>query len=111
VGNGTHSIGQSSRLRVKFDKPPNDLAVFVKFTSSRPQRVVLSANGRVIGHMSLPGSEVEVEARFLVSREVAGLQESLEIEFEYPDAFLPNPRTSDTHRRAVRLLEFRVEPS
>jgi hypothetical protein len=33
----------------------------------------------------------------------------LEIELSYPDAILPNPRTSDVYKQAIRLVSFRLE--
>jgi hypothetical protein len=109
VGNGTHSMGTSSRLRVRLDVPPDNLRLVVEFTSSGPQRVTVSANGTAIGSVSLPGSDKVVLSRFPIARQLATMEKALDIEFAYPDAFLPNQRTSDVHSRAVRLLSFKLE--
>ena len=111
VGNGTHSIGESSRLRVRLDGEPRELELTLKLTSTKPQTVQVSANGAPVGQMSLPGSDAGFEGSFRIREEVVGPRTSLDVELSYPDAIPPGPRASEIYKRAVRLLSFRLSPA
>ncbi len=111
VGNGTHSKGESSRLRVALEEQHSDLDLTLHLVASKPQTVRVTANGTDIGKISVPGGDRQLAARFRVPKELARRGKSLEIELYYPDGILPNLRASNVHKRAIHLLSFRLEPA
>lgn len=113
AGDGTHSVGTTSRLRVRTPPAEGGLVLKLEMTAVLPpeqpqQRVRVSINGLPAGQATLVGSAPQM-ASFPVPA-AASRDDLLEIEFEYPDAFLPAPRISETRKRAIKLLSFALEP-
>jgi hypothetical protein len=113
VGDGTHSIGTSSRLKLDIPPDAGDLILTVEATAARiaPQRVIVSANGRKLGEFTAESSTVATSASFAVPAEVSAQGDALAISLTYPDAFLPRPRASEIDSRAIKLLIFRLAPA
>lgn len=114
AGDGTHSIGTSSRLRVR--PPPHErgLAMRLEMVANLApgqahQRVRMSVNGIPAGQVTLTDTAPRLVS-FMVPAEAAGA-EILDILLEYPDAYRPHPRVIETRNRAIKLLSFALEPA
>lgn len=113
VGDGTHSIGTSSRFRIALPPDAGALGLTLAMTTGRvaPQRVVVSANGVTLGEMTVDSPAVPTQATFELPAAVVAASATLDIAFGYPDAFLPGPRANEIYSRAVKLLTFRLAPA
>ncbi len=113
AGDGTHSVGDTSMIRVR--RPE---ATALELTLSmvgiiRPpgvrQRVLISLNGIQAGVVEL--TDGEERAHTLRVPEAAMAGDMLTIELRYPDAHLPAPRITETQKRAIKLTAFRLAPA
>ena len=118
VGNGTHSLGEMSRLRFALDSqaPSVDLILTLEVAPVlRPgtpaQDVSVSANGRQLHRATLTNQE---PATIDVPLDRSTLHESgvLEIQLDYPNSIATSRLASNTSNRAIKLLSLRLdEPS
>ena len=115
AGDGTHSVGETSRLRfaVGPDAPPLELVlelVAVDLPGPEFQRVRVSANGEGLGEVSaLPDQprrvSLPVPAAALAGREV------LDVALDFPDAIRAYPGAPDTRKRSIKLLAAGLVPA
>ncbi len=110
AGDGTHAIGQTSRLR--FALPPNTsgplllrLEIFAITWEGQPvQRVAVRVNNTVLQTIPVPAGET-ITTEVTVPPDVVGTgAEALELALDYPDAIQVAPTDSDTRMRSIKLL-------
>jgi hypothetical protein len=113
AGDGTHSVGETSRLRFAVDaKGPLTLMLEltgVTMEGPAQQRVLISANDRKIGELAVTPSKTE---RFEISIPADALDDDgfVDIKLDYPDAISPGKRVSNTYWRAVKLTAAALSP-
>lgn len=109
AGDGTHSLGDISRLRVNLANPGRDLLATLEMSAVlRPpttqQRVLISVNGRQLAKVVLADPNPSK-----VMFEIPGGATTLEISFAYLDGFPPNRSASNIYKRAIRIVSFMLE--
>lgn len=114
AGDGTHSVGETSRLRFAIDaKGPLTLMLEltgVTLPGPAQQRVLISANGHDIGEVAVTPDQTE---RFVISIPAGALDDDgfVDLKFDYPDAISPGKRVSNTYWRSVKLTAASLSPA
>jgi hypothetical protein len=113
TGDGTHSLGETSRLRVKIPEIPGDLAATLEMAPMvRPpqttQRVVISVNGARM-HETMLSGETPRKVPFVIPQAVLAGAEALDMAFDYPDSIRQTPVASNIYDRAIKLVSFRLD--
>jgi hypothetical protein len=115
TGDGTHSLGETSRLRVKIPAVPGDLAATLEMTPMvRPpqttQRVLISVNGARV-HEGVLSGDTPQKVSFVIPQAVLAGAEALDMAFDYPDSISQTPVASNIYDRAIKLVSFRLDPA
>ncbi|KKB06904.1 hypothetical protein VE25_20785 [Devosia geojensis] len=115
AGDGTHSVGETSRLRfaVDPDAPPLDLVlelVAVDLPGPALQRVRVSANGEGLGEISVPRDPARRVSLPIPAAALAG-RTVVDIALDFPDAVRAYPGAPDTRKRAIKLLAAGLVPA
>ncbi|MDX8481691.1 hypothetical protein RFN28_24995 [Mesorhizobium sp. VK24D] len=114
VADGTHSLGETSRLRLSLPSLPGDvlLATLEMAAVIRPpqlsQLVVISANG-VRLHQAMLSGPAPTTVTFAIPRAAVPDTGILEMEFDYPDGIAQSPAASKIYNRSIKLLSFRLD--
>ena len=114
AGDGTHSVGETSRLRFAIDaKGPLTLMLEltgVTLPGPAQQRVLISANGQEIGEIAVTPDKTE---RFVISIPASALDDDgfVDIKLDYPDAISPGKRVSNTYWRSIKLTAASLSPA
>ncbi|TIX60163.1 MAG: hypothetical protein E5V28_03035 [Mesorhizobium sp.] len=113
VADGTHSLGETSRLRVKIPPLRNGLTARLQMAAViRPpqitQRVVISVNGVRAHAVTLSGKEPRTVS-FVIPSAALGKADTLEIAFDYLDGIPPTPAASNIYKRSIKLVSFRLD--
>lgn len=114
AGDGTHSVGETSRLRFAVDAP-GPLTLMLELTGvtlpgPAQQRVLISANGQEIGEIAVTPDKTE---RFAISIPASARDDDgfVDVKFDYPDAISPGKRVSNTYWRSVKLTAASLSPA
>lgn len=114
VGDGTHSVGETSRLRFAVDAR-GPLTLMLELTGvtlpgPAQQRVVISANDHDIGEIAVTPDKTE---RFAISIPASALDDDgfVDLKFDYPDAISPGKRVSNTYWRSIKLTAASLSPA
>jgi len=114
AGDGTHSVGETSRLRFAVDEK-GPLSLMLELTGvglpgPSQQRVLISANGHDIGEIAVTPDKTE---RFTISIPAGALDDDgfVDLKFDYPDAISPGKRVSNTYWRSVKLTALSLGPA
>lgn len=114
VGDGTHAIGETSRLRFAVDAS-GPLTLMLELTGvtlpgPAQQRVLVSANGQDVGEIAVTPDKTE---RFAISIPASALDDDgfVDIRLDYPDAISPGKRVSNTYWRSVKLTALSLSPA
>ncbi|WP_152565947.1 hypothetical protein [Devosia riboflavina] len=114
AGDGTHSVGETSRLRFAVDAN-GPLTLMLELTGvtlpgPAQQRVLISANGQDIGEIAVTPDKTE---RFAISIPANALDDDgfVDIKLDYPDAISPGKRVSNTYWRSVKLTAASLSPA
>jgi hypothetical protein len=113
VGDGTHSLGETARLRVKVTGVTGGLLATLEMAPvlRRPetaQRVVISANG-VHLHTAILAGDAPQEVSFVIPKAILATAELLDIAFDFPDSVRQTPVASNIYDRAIKLVSLRLE--
>ncbi|TIM65871.1 MAG: hypothetical protein E5Y58_23865 [Mesorhizobium sp.] len=113
AGDGTHSLGETSRLRVKIPPLRDSLMATLQMAAViRPpqitQRVVISVNGVRVHAETLSGKEPRTVS-FVVPPAALGKADTLEIAFDYLDGIPPTPAASNIYKRSIKLVSLRLD--
>ncbi|WP_353645473.1 hypothetical protein [Mesorhizobium sp. WSM2239] len=114
TGDGTYSLGETSRLRVKIPEIPSGLTATLEMAPMlRPpqtaQTVIISVNGVRLHETTLSGDEPQ-KVSFVIPQAVLAGAEVLDIAFDYPDSIRQTPVASNIYDRAIKLMSFRLDP-
>ena len=114
AGDGTHSVGETSRLRFAADTT-GPLTLMLELTGvtlpgPAQQRVLVSADGHEIGEITVTPDKTE---RFAISIPASALDDDgfVDIKLDYPDAISPGKRVSNTYWRSVKLTAASLSPA
>jgi hypothetical protein len=113
AGDGTHSLGETSRLRVKIPELGGSLVATLEMAPVlRPpqtvQRVIISVNG-VRAHTVTLSGKASRKVSFVIPQQVLDGAKVLDINFDYLDGIPPSPAASNIYKRAIKLLSFRLD--
>ncbi|TIL26406.1 hypothetical protein [Mesorhizobium sp.] len=113
AGDGTHSLGETSRLRVKIPPLRDSLMATLQMAAViRPpqitQRVVISVNGVRVHAETLSGKEPQTVS-FVVPPAALGKADTLDIAFDYLDGIPPSPAASNIYKRSIKLVSLRLD--
>ncbi|MET3582321.1 hypothetical protein ABID19_005380 [Mesorhizobium robiniae] len=113
AGDGTHSLGETSRLRVGIPPLGHGLAATLQMAAViRPpqitQRVVISVNGVRAHAVTLSGKEARIVS-FVIPPAALGESKALDIAFDYLDGIPQTPAASNIYNRAIKLVSFRLD--
>lgn len=114
AGDGTHSVGTTSRLRFQLAGPTGDLILRLLLTAivapDHPeQRIVLTAgNGTPLGTATIAaGTDAAIDFP-LPRAAIDPATDRLDVIISYPTAAEMTPRDSDTHFRSIKLLAVQL---
>lgn len=114
AGDGTHSVGQTSRLRFAVDTP-GPLTLMLELTGvTMPgpagQRVLISVDGSEIGEIAVTPDKTE---RFTISIPESARDDDsfVDVKLDYPDAISPGKRVSNTYWRSVKITAASLSPA
>ena len=114
AGDGTHAVGESSRLR--FALPQGSATaltlrlemVAVARDGHPSQRVMIEVNGRPLRtEIALAGVPLTVDVD-LPAELVESHKDSVELTLAFPDAIAMSPSDSNTRKRSIKLLSARL---
>jgi hypothetical protein len=113
AGDGTHSLGETSRLRLEIASRGHGLAATLQMAAViRPpqitQRVVISVNGVRAHAVTLSGKEPR-RISFVIPPAALGETKALDIAFDYLDGIPQTPAASNIYNRAIKLVSFRLD--
>lgn len=111
AGDGTHAVGESSRLRFALPEGAENLElelgmIAVKHPDAPRQRVEVWLNGTRLGEAIAGPGRTQVFA-FPVPPGLR-LNATAEVELRYPDAVRMRDTDSNTRKRSIRLLTARL---
>jgi hypothetical protein len=114
AGDGMHSIGTSSRLRLAVSQP-GPLTLMLELTGvtlpgPAQQRVLVSANGTALGELTVTPDKTE-RFTLAVPAEAVGDSGFVDIVLDFPDAIMPGKRVADTYWRSVKLTAASLSPA
>ena len=116
VGDGTHAVGETSRLRFALPQTPAQPLqltlelVAVEREGYPSQRVIIEVNGRPMRTITaLAGQPMTVDVD-VPAELVAANPASLELALQFPDAMAMSPRDSNTRKRSIKLLAAQLAP-
>jgi hypothetical protein len=115
AGNGTHSRGHTSILRIALaDPPPEGLTGTVELAPvTRPgagdRQVLISVNDVEVTRVTLAAPEPRNVVFEIPDFAVEG-SDRLDIRFDYSNPLPTGPMASNTNDRAIKLLSLRVAP-
>ncbi|RYE50002.1 MAG: hypothetical protein EOP21_04780 [Hyphomicrobiales bacterium] len=114
VGDGTHSVGQTSRLRFAASET-GPLTLMLELTGvtlpgPAQQRVVVSANGQEIQEITVTPDKTE---RFSILIPASARDDDgfVDIQLDYPDGISPGKRVANTYWRSVKLTAASLSPA
>ena len=116
TGDGTYSLGETSRLRVKIPEEPGGglTATLEMAPMLRPpqttQRVAVSVNG-VRVHEATLSCDTPQKVSFVIPQAVFDGTGVLDMAFDYPDSVPQTPVASNIYDRAIKLISFRLDPA
>ena len=117
AGDGTHAVGQTSRLRFALPTDtPGPLTLTLQLVAVvragyPSQRIVVEADGTELGIITaLAGVPLTVDLS-IPAETVAAQPEALEIFLHYPDAIRMAPSDRNTRLRSIKLLSARLAPA
>jgi hypothetical protein len=113
-GDGTHSVGTTSRIRLAVARPAGDLVLRLFLSAiaapdHRTQHIVLtSGNGVALGGATIP-NDTSMTIDFTVpAAAIDQASQSLDVVIAYPTATEMVPRDSDTHLRSIKLMSVQL---
>ena len=114
AGDGTHAVGESSRLRFALPQGPATALtlrlemVAVARDGHPSQRVMIEVNGRPLRtEIALAGVPLTVDVD-LPAELVESHKDSVELTLAFPDAIAMSPSDSNTRKRSIKLLSARL---
>lgn len=115
VGDGTHSVGETSRLRFAIPQDVGALSLAFEMTAiegeDRPtQRVIVSANGTRMGEIAIPPGRKGGFGAVIPAAALAAGEGFVDLDFDFPNAVSMSPSDNNTRKRAVKLLSVRLQP-
>ncbi|MER9319844.1 hypothetical protein NKI31_30940 [Mesorhizobium sp. M0659] len=113
VADGTHSLGETSRLRLEIPSLRDELTATLQMSAViRPpqtiQRVIISVNGVRVHEVTL-SSKDPTTISFAIPHTAFASAKVLEVTFDYRDGIPPSPAASKIYKRAIKLVSFRLD--
>ncbi|TIS60956.1 MAG: hypothetical protein E5W93_09485 [Mesorhizobium sp.] len=113
VADGTHSLGESSRLRLALPPLRDGLRATLELAavirpSRTSQRIVISANDVEVHRLTLSGSAPTIVS-FVIPHAVLAGKATLDMRFDYPDGIPQSADASNIYNRAIKLRSFRLD--
>ncbi|ESZ02036.1 hypothetical protein X736_31305 [Mesorhizobium sp. L2C089B000] len=113
VADGTHSLGETSRLRLEIPSLSDELTATLQMSAViRPpqttQRVIISVNGVRVHEVTL-SSKDPTTISFAIPHTAFASAKVLEVTFDYRDGIPPSPAASKIYKRAIKLVSFRLD--
>ncbi|MER9489733.1 hypothetical protein NKI50_27820 [Mesorhizobium sp. M0563] len=114
VADGTHSLGETSRLRLKIPPLHDSVTATLQMAAAiRPpqvtQRIIISVNGVRVHAVTLSGKEPRTVS-FVIPTAALAEARILDVAFDYLDGIPPSSAASNIYKRAIKLLSFRLDP-
>ena len=116
VGDGNHALGTSARLRFVYPEPATALTLQLKLTAVKndrqpTQRVVVRANGKDIGTLTVAADPPQDFPLPIPADLVTAAAGHIELEFAFPDAIRVGNTDPDNRRRSIKLLSAALIPA
>ncbi|MER9298581.1 hypothetical protein NKI38_19085 [Mesorhizobium sp. M0621] len=113
VADGTHSLGETSRLRLAIPSLRNGLTATLQMSAViRPpqitQRVMISVNGARVHEVTLSSKEPKAIS-FTIPHATFASAQILEMTFDYRDGIPPSPAASNIYKRSIKLVSLRLD--
>jgi hypothetical protein len=113
-GDGTHSVGTSSRLRFAIPPPDSNLilqlwATAVVAPDGRDQQVILlSSTGARLGEAAIPSGATRVLEFTVPPAAYSHRRQRLDVILRYPNAMAMAPHVGATDYRAIKLMSAQL---
>jgi len=116
AGDGTHSVGETSRLRFAVPPGVGDLRLTLELAAvltegQADQLVEVSANGVAVGRAEMNDRDAHVFELVIPAAALASDPGFVNIALDFPRAIRMAPGDNDTRKRAVKLLSARLAPA
>ncbi|RJT41344.1 hypothetical protein D3227_05990 [Mesorhizobium waimense] len=113
VADGTHSLGETSRLRLQIPPLRNGLKATLQMAAViRPpqitQRVMISVHGVSVHKVTLSGKE-PTTVSFVIPHAAFSNARTFEMAFDYLDGIPPSQAASNIYKRSIKLVSFRLD--
>ncbi|MER8447305.1 hypothetical protein NKH52_29415 [Mesorhizobium sp. M1066] len=113
AADGTHSLGETSRLRLQIPPLRDGLKATLQMTAViRPpqmtQRVIISVHGAFVHKVTLSGKQ-PTTVSFFIPRAAFSNASTFEMTFDYLDGILPSKAASNIYERSIKLVSFRLD--
>ena len=115
VGDGTHALGTSARLRFAPEERPADMVlvltvIAVKKDTQPTQQVEVIIDDKVLGSIEAVPEEPR-RYRIPLPAELAARPGPIELRLEFPDAVKMGPTDAPTRYRSIKLIEAGLVPA
>ncbi|RWP92831.1 MAG: hypothetical protein EOR12_04735 [Mesorhizobium sp.] len=113
VADGTHSLGETSRLRLQIPPLRDGLKATLQMAAViRPpqmtQRVIISVHGASVHKVTLSGKQ-PITVSFVIPHAAFSDASTFEMTFDYLDGIPPSQAASDIYKRSIKLVSFRLD--
>jgi hypothetical protein len=113
VGNGTHAVGERSRLRFTFKERAANLVLTLEMIAveneAQPnQRVDVIVNGRTVQSLQVGSDKLQTFRVPLPAKLVEAADGKLDVILDFPTALRMSPTDGNTRKRSIKLLSASV---
>ena len=117
AGDGTHSVGTTSRMRFTVPASTGDLILTLEMSAvggvghPAQQRVGVLANDMPVGNVTIAGEDLATAHFDIPAAAIDKATGHIDIVLSYPDAVQMYPGDSNTHWRSIKLRWARLRPA
>ena len=114
AGDGTHSVGTTSRLRFDVPASADDVVMTLEMSAvggaghPAQQRVEITANNARVGEMTIAAGSLQTASFAIPASVINRATGQVDIVLAYPNAVQMFPGDSDTHWRSIKLRWVRL---
>lgn len=113
AADGTHSLGEPSRLRLQIPPLRDGLKATLQMAAVvRPpqmtQRVIISVHGVSVHKVTLSGKQ-PMTVSFFIPHAAFSNASTFEMTFDYLDGIPPSKAASSIYKRSIKLVSFRLD--
>jgi len=113
VGDGTHVLGESARLRFTYAQQAESLILSLTMTavdkSPDAQPVKVSVNGTQVGELQVAKGDPQDFRVVIPAAVVKAASGKIDVVLDFPAALKMDPNDSNTRKRSVRIYSVKLD--